>query len=51
MIPGMYKSSAKPTPVVKPSVAKTEGYPSINNDFNYILVIVSLNFLNNSMRP
>ena len=26
MIPGMDKSSAKPTPVVKPSLAKIEGY-------------------------
>ena len=51
MIPGMEKSSAKPSPAVKPCLAKNEGAQAIKNDFNYRSVIGSLNFLTNSMCP
>ena len=51
MIPGIYKSIAKLNPSVKPPLVKNEGYRSIKNDFNYRLLIVSLNLLTNSMRP
>ena len=34
MIPGMDKSSAKTTPVVKPPLAKNEGSQMRKNDFN-----------------
>ena len=51
MIPGMDKSSTKPTPVVKPPLAKNEGAQSRKNYFNYRSVIGSLNFLTNSMHP
>ena len=51
MIPGMDKSSANPTHVVKPPIAKNEVYQAINNDFSYISVIGLLNSLTNSTRP
>ena len=48
MITSMEKSSAKPTPAVKPPLAKNEGSHAGKNDFNYRSVIGSLNFLTNS---
>ena len=51
MITVIEKSSSKPSPAVKPLLDKNEGYQSIKNDFNYISVIGSLNFLTNSTRP
>ena len=36
MIPGMYKSSAKPNPAVKPPIEKNEGDQARKNEFNYI---------------
>ena len=51
MIPIMYKSSDKPTPVVKPPLAKNEGFQARKNDFYYRSVIDSLNLLTNSTRP
>ena len=51
MIPLMYKSSAKSTPMLKPSLAKNEGDQTRKNYFNYRSVIGSLNFLTNPTRP
>ena len=50
IIPGIDKSSAKPTPMVKPPQAKNDGYQA-KNDFNYRSVIGSLNFLTNLTLP
>ena len=50
MIPGMDKSSANLTPVVKPPLEKKRELKR-ENDFNYRSVIGSLNFLNNPTRP
>ena len=47
----MEKSSDKPTPEVNPTLAKNEGAQRRENNFNYISVIRSLNFLTNSTRP
>ena len=51
MIPGMDKSRANPTPVVKSPLVKNEGYQERKNDFNYRSVISSLDFLTDSTRP
>ena len=45
MIPGIDKSSSKSTPGVKPPLSKNEGAQARKNNFNYISVIGSLNFL------
>ena len=47
----MGKSSANPTPTVKPSLEKNEGSKARENDFKYRSVIGLLNFLTNSIRP
>ena len=47
----MNKESFKLITVVKPSLAKNEGYWHSKNDFNYTSVIRSLNFLTNSIHP
>ena len=51
MISGMDKSSAKPNPVVKHTLAKNKGYQARKNDFNYRSVVKPRNFLTNSMPP
>ena len=51
MIPGMYKSNDKPTPVVNTPLAKNEGAKTRKYDFNYKSVIGPLNFIINSTRP
>ena len=47
----MEKSSSKPTPEVKPPLAKNEVYQARKNDLNHRSVIRSLDFLTISTRP
>ena len=51
MIPVMYKSSARTTPMVKPPLAKKEGSQARKNDFNYRSVNGLLNFLTKFNSP
>ena len=50
LIPGMDKSSAKPTSAVKPPLVKNEGSQPIKKYFNYRSVFLSLHFLKKSTR-
>ena len=49
LIPGMYNSSSKPTPMAKPYLEKNEGDQQ-TFFLNYRPVVVSLNLLTNPMR-